>query len=65
MSKSLLKASNEHDSLKAEIDDFSVFKKQLMAELRQEMRFRGDIFKITIKYKRLIADQRKDKERIV
>ena len=29
------------------------------------MRFREDIFKITIKYKRLIADQRKDKERIV
>ena len=64
MSRHLQHTQNELIEIENDCSDFENYKVQLAAELRQEMRFKSDIQKIASKYKRLIADQRRDKERI-
>ncbi len=55
---------NEIQELRKDIEEIEAFKIQLQQELQQEMRFKADISKIAMKYKKLIQEQKKDKEKI-
>ena len=46
------------------LEEIQVYKQNLAFEIQNEMRLNSDISKICNKYKKLIADQKKDKEKM-
>ena len=54
----------EQDELYKDIDEIAEFKDNLRDELESEIELKKDIQSIALKYKKLIVEQRKEKEQL-
>lgn len=54
----------EQDELYKDIDEIAEFKDNLREELESEIELKKDIQSIALKYKKLIVEQRKEKEQL-
>lgn len=62
--KATTKIRSDLNELFKDVQEIEGFKNSLQQELSQEIQFKSEIQRIAIKYKKLIQEQRKDKEKI-